>query len=84
MTTTPKQHRDKPGVAIRPRREAWAKLRELHGLTSDAALARALGVAETTTYRVLSGAVLPSAMFIGCALSAFRIDFERLFEVTTK
>lgn len=83
--TTATKHQAKADIVVLPRRDAWFALRELHGLTSDKALAAALGVAETTTYRVFSGAVLPSATFIGRALVAFpTASFAGLFAVVKR
>lgn len=84
MTTTPSaKHAANTDIQVRPRRDAWNALRKEVGLTSDRALALRLGVAETTTYRVLSGAHPPSARFIALALVAFPFaSFDRLFEVT--
>lgn len=85
MTTTEIKQAAKPDITIEPRRDAWFALREAHGLTRDTDLAAMLGVAASTTYRVLSGNNPPSADFIARALHRLPgATFIGLFKVVSR
>lgn len=69
-----------PAVALR--RDNLDELRRAHGISSEADLARAIGVSPTTLWRISRGDVVPSQMFIARVLIAFpQAKFETLFEI---
>ncbi len=68
--------------AVRLRTDQLTKRRANAGLTTNSALALAVGVAESTIGRVLAGQVEVSAAFIAGLLKAFPgSKFDDLFEV---
>ncbi|GAA3863211.1 hypothetical protein GCM10022243_32170 [Saccharothrix violaceirubra] len=67
---------------VRLRRDLFAKARNLAGLKSDCALARAMKLNRSTVTRVRSGQLQPGRAFIGGALVALApFDFHDLFEI---
>lgn len=56
------------------------RLREIHRLQSDEALARLIGCDRTTLRRVAAGGS-PSAAFIAGAVVAFDLPFDALFVI---
>lgn len=67
---------------IRLRTGQFRKFSSLKGLTTDDAVAKAMGIDPGTLSRVLTGKSAPGERFIAGALTAFsEVDFEDLFEV---
>lgn len=67
---------------IRLRTGQYRKYAALKGLATQAAQAAAIGVAEPTVGRVVSGKTAPGEQFIAGCLAAFpELEFADLFEV---
>lgn len=78
--------RRKPHVAamIRLREDALAKFRTVAGLSTDSALATAMGIDPSTVSRVLNGIQPPNARFITALVAAFNgLTLDDLWEVVT-
>lgn len=65
---------------IAPRPGAIARYTTEQGISRDE-LARRMGVANTTAYRVDAGLVQPSPAFIAALMNVTGLDFEALFVV---
>ena len=68
-------------VRVRVRLEALDKIRARRGLRSRYALAKRLGVSQSTVGRVLDGAQAPGEQFIAATLHALDVPFDDVFEV---
>lgn len=69
-------------ATIRLRSEQLAKFRRLAGISTDDALAKAMGVNPATVSRVLRGTAVPGERFIAGLLLVFGVEcFGDLFEV---
>jgi len=72
-------------ATVRVDREALDRLRRANNITSEAELARRIGVNETTLWRVSKGDVVPSTGFIAGVLLAFPgIPFAEVFKAERK
>ncbi len=70
------------GPRISLNREGLDALRRASGISTEAELARIIGVAPTTLWRVSKGEVSPSSEFIARTLTAFpHTQFAVLFTV---
>ncbi|WP_116200707.1 helix-turn-helix domain-containing protein [Amycolatopsis circi] len=67
-------------VRIRP--DALSKVATAKGLRSRYALAKALGVSQSTVGRVLDGEQWPGNEFIAATINGLDIPFDTVFEVT--
>ncbi|TCO64360.1 helix-turn-helix domain-containing protein [Actinocrispum wychmicini] len=67
-------------VRIRP--DALDKIAEAKGLRSRYALAKRLGVSQSTIGRVLDGQCLPGNPFIAAAMLHLDVPFDAVFEAT--
>ena len=71
-----------PPKTIKLKMDRFAKVAAAYGWTTNADIARALGIDETTVGRVLKGKANPGVQFIGGLLAAAEeIGFRRVFEV---
>lgn len=68
-------------VRVRVRLEALDKIRAGRGLRSRYALAKRLGVSQSTVGRILDGAQAPGEQFIAATLHALDVPFDDVFEV---
>lgn len=67
---------------IKLRTDKFAKVAALNGWTSNAAIARAIGVSETQVARVIRGEADPGTQFIaGFLAAAEEVGFRRVFEI---
>lgn len=74
-----------PRFTIHIRADQLGKFRGLTGLTSDVALATAMGVHEDTVRRTLSGRTQLSTDFMAALMQVFdgALTFYDLFEITS-
>jgi len=64
------------------RADKLQELRRAHDIVTDAALARKIGVDPVTLYRVTSGKVAPSSVFMARLKLAFpSVSLDALFEL---
>lgn len=69
-------------ATIRLRTGQFRKFALLKGWRTQADMAKALGLAESTVYRVFSGLRAPGPQFIAAVMQALsELDFDDLFEV---
>lgn len=66
---------------LRLKTEQLAKIRSWTGLTTDTALAEAMGIDAGNLSRVLRGKQQPGPKFIAALVTALKADLEDLFEV---
>lgn len=69
------------GTRIRIRFDALDELRAEYGLKSRYALAKRLGVSQSTIGRVLDGEQAPGEQFIAAAVAKLGVPFDAVFEV---
>ncbi|MFB9726355.1 helix-turn-helix transcriptional regulator [Haloechinothrix salitolerans] len=66
---------------VRIRVDVLDKIANGAGLRSRYAIAKKLGVSQSTVGRVLDGEQLPGNPFIAATLTAFDVSFDEVFEV---
>ncbi|KJK50146.1 hypothetical protein UK23_11525 [Lentzea aerocolonigenes] len=66
---------------VRVRPDALERIGIAQGLKSRYALAKRLGVSQSTVGRVLDGEQLPGNSLIAATLSRLHVSFEDVFEV---
>lgn len=66
---------------LRLKVDQLAKIRTWVGLTTDTALAEAMGIDAGNLSRVLRGKQQPGPKFIAALVTALKADLEDLFEV---
>lgn len=72
-----------PTIALR--RDKLDELRRANGISTEAELARIIGVSPTTLWRISEGKAAAGPGFIARTLLAFpHVQFAQLFEVSTK
>ncbi|QWF80119.1 hypothetical protein HUW46_03537 [Amycolatopsis sp. CA-230715] len=67
---------------VRVRPDALSKVATAKGLRSRYALAKCLGVSQSTVGRVLDGEQWPGNEFIAATINGLDIGFDVVFEVT--
>lgn len=68
-------------ATLRLKLDQLTKIRDWVGLTTDAALARKMGIDAGNLSRVLAGKQQPGPKFIAALCSALRAELGDLFEV---
>lgn len=70
-------------VRVRVRVDALDKIATCRGLRSRYAIAKCLGVSQSTVGRVLAGEQLPGNPFIAATLHRLDVSFDEVFTVET-